>query len=56
MSIADIVNTWFTENCAGGPLARDTEAYNQVVTALPDLTARLTAAAPEAPAVGKSKP
>ena len=55
MPITDIVNTWFAENCAGGPLARDTEAYNQVVGALPDLIARLTAAAPAAPAGDKSK-
>lgn len=52
MSVADIVNTWFIENCAGGPLARNTEAYNQVVTALPDLIARLT---PPAPADTKPK-
>jgi hypothetical protein len=50
MSVTDIVNTWFTENCGGGPLARDTEAYNQVVTALPDLIARLAAASAPAPA------
>lgn len=55
MSVADIVNTWFTENCAGGPLARDTEAYNQVVGALPDLIARLSPSAPDAPADTKSK-
>lgn len=53
MSITDIVNTWFTESCGGGPLARDTEAYNQVVTALPDLIARLTAAAAASPAAGE---
>lgn len=52
MSVDDIVKTWFTENCAGGPLARDTEAYNQVVGALPDLISRLT---PPAPADTKSK-
>lgn len=49
MPVADIVKSWFTENCAGGPLARDTEAYNQVVGALPDLIARLTDAAPADP-------
>lgn len=42
MSIADTVNTWFTERLANGPLARDTEAYNQAVSALPDLIERLT--------------
>lgn len=46
MSVADTVNTWFTESCGGGPLARDTEAYNQVVKALPDLIARLDAQIP----------
>ncbi len=55
MSITDTVNTWFTESCGGGPLARDTEAYNQVVHALPDLIARLTPAAPEAAANSKPK-
>jgi hypothetical protein len=52
MPFTDIVNTWFTESCGGGPLARDTEAYNQVVAALPDLVARLAAAAPASPAAG----
>lgn len=55
MSVADIVNTWFAEKCACGALARDTEAYNQVAAALPDLIARLSPAAPEAPADTKSK-
>lgn len=44
MPIADTVNGWFAERLQCGPLARDTEAYNQVVTALPDLIARLTPA------------
>lgn len=48
MPIADTVNGWFAERLQGGPLARDTEAYNQVVSALPDLIARLTPA-PSAP-------
>ena len=42
MPVTDIVNAWFRDTCAGGPLARDTEAYNQVITALPDLIARLS--------------
>lgn len=41
MSISDTVNTWFRERLACGALARDTEAYNQVSAALPDLIARL---------------
>ncbi len=56
MPVSDIINTWFTEKCACGALARDTEAYNQVVTALPDLIARLSPSeSPDAPAAGKSK-
>lgn len=42
---SDIVNGWFTDRLAGGPLARDTLAYNQVVNALPDLIERLGASA-----------
>jgi hypothetical protein len=40
-SVANVVNTWFSERLASGPLARDTPAYNQVVSALPDLISRL---------------
>ena len=62
MSTADTVNDWFRERCANGALGRDTEAYNQVVTALPDLIARLDPPAPAAdpppakPAAKASKP
>lgn len=42
LSIADIVNSWFSERLAAGAVARDTDAYNQVTAALPDLIARLT--------------
>jgi hypothetical protein len=48
MSIADIVNTWHRERLAGGPLARATEAYNQVIAALPELIARLDPSAANA--------
>lgn len=45
MSKADIVNSWFTQRLGcSGPLARDTEAYNQVVGALPDLIGQLDSA------------
>jgi hypothetical protein len=40
-SAANVVNTWFSERLASGALARDTPAYNQVVSALPDLISRL---------------
>jgi hypothetical protein len=50
MSKADIVNAWFNERMRGGALARDTDAYNQVVAAIPDLIARLDAADAPAPA------
>lgn len=46
MSSRSIVDTWFRERLAGGPVARDTPAYNQVRDALPDLIARLDAASP----------
>ena len=57
MSTADLINDWFRERCAGGALGRDTEAYNQVVAALPDLIARLDPPAPAAdPAAKGAKP
>jgi hypothetical protein len=49
----DIVDAWFRERLGGGPVARDTPAYNQVRDALPDLIARLDAAQP-APAPPKT--
>ncbi len=48
MSATEIVNDWFNDRLRAGALGRDTEAYNQVRAALPDLIARLT---PEPPAV-----
>lgn len=55
MATADIVNTWFRERLANGPIARDTPAYNQLFEALPDLVSRLDAAAAPAPAPKVSK-
>ena len=49
LSTADIVNTWFVQNLASGPLGRSTDAYNQVHGALPALIAALDAAAAPAP-------
>jgi len=49
MTPAEIVNAWFQERLRGGPLGRDTEAFNQVNAALPDLIARLTPPAAPAP-------
>lgn len=43
MSKAPIVKAWFSERLASGALARDTEAYNQVVAAMPDLISRIDA-------------
>jgi len=40
--IAATVQEWFRRRCACGPLARDTEAYNQVSAALPDLITSLS--------------
>lgn len=53
MSTADIVNSWFSEKLAGGPLAQSTAAYNQAREALPVLIERLEAAAPVAAAPAK---
>jgi hypothetical protein len=50
MSPADTVNTWFRERIACGAVARDTQAYNQVSAALPDLIERLGGPAAAAPA------
>ena len=33
MTIADTVNTWFAEQIATGPIAQNTEAYNQALAA-----------------------
>lgn len=46
MSHADIVNQWFQDRLRGGPLARDTEAYNQASNAIADLIERLDASRP----------
>ncbi len=58
--ISDTVNTWFAERLATGAIARNTEAYNQAVAALPDLIARLGGTtsndAPAAPAPATSAP
>lgn len=45
MTTADIVNSWFSEKLAGGPLAQSTAAYNQAREALPVLIERLETAA-----------
>jgi len=47
MSTTDTINDWFRERIACGAVARDTEAYAQVLGALPDLVARLDPPAPE---------
>jgi hypothetical protein len=47
MAHADIVNSWFREHLAGGALARSTDAYNQVHTALPALIEALDSAEPK---------
>lgn len=57
MSVRDTINDWFRTRLASGPLARDTEAYNQVMGALPDLIARLDPAdAPAEPEPEIEKP
>lgn len=40
-TIPETVHAWFGERLANGAIARNTEAYNQAVAALPDLIARL---------------
>lgn len=53
MSTADAVNEWFRERLACGPIARDTDAYNQAFAALPDLIARLATTDSASVAQGK---
>lgn len=55
MQTADTVNSWFRDRLSSGPIARDTEAYNQLVEALPDLVTRLTPA-PAATQVADATP
>lgn len=47
--ISQTVSAWFADRLHGGPLAQNTEAYNQVFQAKADLVARLQALLPEAP-------
>ena len=49
--ISQTINEWYSERLRGGPLAQNTEAYNQVFQAKADLVARLQALLPEVPAV-----
>ena len=51
MNTADTVNEWFREHLQCGALARDTEAYNQVVAVLPVLIAQIGPPAADANAV-----
>lgn len=53
---ADIVNGWFADRLANGPIARNTEAYNQAQSALTDLITRLDAATAPAPADAAATP
>ena len=39
IDLGAVVDAWFNERIATGFIARQTDAYNQVVTALPDLKA-----------------
>lgn len=54
-----IIDTWFAERIACGPIARFTPAYNQALEAKDDLKARIAALfAPErtAPSKGAAQP
>ena len=55
MTISDTVHEWFRQRFSSGPIARDTEARNQLFAALPDLIAALDPA-PEAPEPAPDKP
>ncbi len=46
---ADIIRSWFNDSFSSGPVARDTEAHNQVFAAVADLAVRLAPA--PAPAI-----
>ncbi len=54
--IADTVNAWFAARLACGAIARDTDAYNQALAALPDLVARLTGTPAEQAAADSAAP
>jgi hypothetical protein len=41
--VADMVDAWFNQNFASGPIARDTDAFNQAFQAKDDLKKRFTA-------------
>jgi glutathionylspermidine synthase len=49
------VYTWFEDNLRGGALARATDAYNQVQTALPKLIEQLGGEPAQAPAADTGK-
>jgi hypothetical protein len=56
MSVRDTVNEWFRQRLATGALGRDTEAYNQVVAALPELIEQLEPGADPAPVATADTP
>jgi hypothetical protein len=39
----ELASAWFEANCRHGAVARDTDAYNQMTDALPDLVKRIVA-------------
>jgi hypothetical protein len=41
--VADMVDAWFNQNFASGPIARDTDAFNQAFQAKDDLKKRFAA-------------
>ncbi|MGD0144682.1 MAG: hypothetical protein ABSC92_16140 [Rhizomicrobium sp.] len=41
--IADAIDAWFNRNFATGPIARDTDAFNQAFRAKDDLKKRFAA-------------
>ena len=45
----DIVDSWFNDHFSQGPIARHTEAHNQLFQAIPDLKAKLSASDAPAP-------
>lgn len=52
--VTEAVNAWFRLKFRGGPLARDTDAYNAVFSALPDLVSDICALSPTEPAAATS--
>lgn len=53
--IGEIIDVWFGERVANGPIARNTDAYNQAFAAKENLKTRFASSDP-APAAAAAQP